>query len=52
MLDGASEQEKITDDFFASFLQTGIPVNKLDHPSIRGLIEKYTKVWIFLPVIC
>lgn len=44
MLDGLKQQELITDNFVAAFLQAGIPVNKLDHPSIRGLVQKYTQV--------
>ena len=34
----------VSDDFVAAFLQAGITPNKLDHPSIRGLIQKYTEV--------
>ena len=34
----------ITDDFVAAFLQEGLPRKKLDHPSITGLIRKYTEV--------
>ena len=37
-------KEHISEDFLAAFLQAGIPPSKLDHPSIRGLIGKYTKV--------
>jgi hypothetical protein len=47
MLDGANQHEMITDDFVAAFLQAGISVNKLDHPAIRGLIQKYTQVKCF-----
>ena len=44
LLDGMNSKDSITDDFVASFLQAGIPLNKLDHPSIRGLIKKYSNV--------
>lgn len=44
LLAGTTTANKITDDFVGAFLQAGIAVNKLDHPSIRGLIQKYTKV--------
>ena len=48
MLDGSNQTESITDDSVAAFLQAGISVNKVDHPSIRGLIQKYTKVSSFV----
>ena len=38
------EQLNMTANFVAAFLQDGIPPNKLDHPSIRGLIQKYGEV--------
>lgn len=44
LLDGLGQKEATNDDFVAAFLQAGISINKLDHPSIRGLIQKYTKV--------
>ena len=42
--DGQKENQKVADDFLAAFLQAGIPVNKLTHPSMLGLFKKYTKV--------
>lgn len=44
MLESLNTKDHITDDFVAAFLQAGIAPNKLDHPSIRGLIRKYTTV--------
>ena len=44
MLDSLNTTANISDDFVAAFLQAGIPPNKLDHPSIRGLIAKCTQV--------
>ena len=41
---GLNTKEHITDDFVAAFLQAGLPLNKLDHPSICGLVQKYTQV--------
>ena len=38
------EDQKIADDFVAAFLQSGIPLAKLNHPSMRGLLKKYTDV--------
>ena len=36
--------QTITDDFVAAFLHSGLPLTKLDHKSMRGLLQKYTKV--------
>ena len=44
MMEGLNTKNHITDDFVSAFLQAGIAINKLDHPSIRGLIRKYTTV--------
>ena len=44
-MSGTSD-DLITDDFAAAFLHAGISVHKLDHPSIRGLIQKYTQVFM------
>ena len=44
MMEQLNMTANITDDFVAGFLQAGIPPSKLDHPSIRGLIRKYTEV--------
>ena len=43
MMEQLNMTANITDDFVAAFLQAGIPPNKLDHPSIRGLIQKWRK---------
>ena len=40
MLTGNQTQQLTTDDFAAAFLHAGISVHKLDHLSIRGLIQK------------
>ena len=40
----------MADDFVAAFLQAGIPPLKLQHPSIQGLLQKYTKVAGCLPL--
>ena len=47
VMDGLNRKEAINDDFVAAFLQAGIPVSKFDHPSIRGLVRKYTQVLFF-----
>ena len=39
-LDGQRHTQKVADDFLASFLQAGIPVDKLSHPSIAGLFAQ------------
>ena len=44
LLDGMKHKEMVSDDFAAAFLQAGIPLKKLDHPSICGLFGKYTTV--------
>lgn len=43
-LDDQNLGQNICDDFVAAFLHAGLPVTKLDHKSIRGLMRKYTKV--------
>lgn len=43
-MDGQSDRQKVADDFVAAFLHAGIPIAKLEHESILGLIQKYTKV--------
>ena len=37
--DGKLTGDKVAEDFTAAFLQAGISVHKLDHPSMRGLIQ-------------
>ena len=44
VLSGLNENQGVADDFVAAFLQAGIPPLKLQHPSIQGLLQKYTKV--------
>ena len=38
MLDNQNEADNISDGFVAAFLHAGIPVAKLDHPSVRGVL--------------
>ena len=40
----SSVKNKIGDDFISAFMHAGIPLNKLQHPSIKGLFKKYTAV--------
>ena len=44
MLDSLNMTANISDDFVAAFLQAGMAPNKLGHPSLRGLVAKYTQV--------
>ena len=44
LLDGIGKNQAAADDFAAAFMQAGIPPLKLQHPAIKGLMWKYTKV--------
>ena len=44
MFSGVNENQYVAEYFVAAFLQAGIPPAKLQHPSIQGLLRKYTKV--------
>lgn len=39
-----STKDEIAEDFVAAFLQAGISPEKLLHPSIQGVLRKYTTV--------
>ena len=44
MLKRQNTAQATADDFVAAFLHAGIPPAKLLHPSITGLLRKYTSV--------
>ena len=44
MMGKENTNQAVGDDFVAAFLQAGIPLAKLTHPSLSGLFRKYTKV--------
>ena len=44
IFEGASESDRICQDWVAAFLQAGIPLAKLVHTAIIGVIRKYTEV--------
>ncbi|XP_068086845.1 uncharacterized protein [Anabrus simplex] len=40
----SQNMKELNIDLYAALTQAGIPLNKVNHPAIKGLLEKYTKM--------